>query len=258
MITSQDQERELLAGGERTLNRTGYMTGKLDSYSQEFIAYAATIPEKVVDIGACYGVATLPALAVGVHVIATDNDPRHLEILHSRTPLQQRERLACKVGFLPNGLDFSVSSISAILCCRVLHLLRPEEIELALQNMYNWLRLGGRIYLINDTPYARYSNKMLAEFLPLHEDKKRQGIKWPGYIENLHYYLQPEFHSLSPDFVTLIDVDAMVAACVRCGFKIIKAEYIARLDYPPHLQNDGRENSGVIAEKIVKSEITNN
>lgn len=249
MITSQDQERKLLAGGERTLNRTGYMTGKLDPYSQEFVAYAATIPRKVVDVGACYGVATLPALAVGAHVIATDNDPRHLEILHSRTSLQQRERLECKVGFLPNGLDFPANSISAILCCRVLHLLRADEIDRALEEMYKWLVPGGRIYLINDTPYAKYSDKMLAEFLPLHEEKKQQGVKWPGYIANLHYYLQPEFHSLAPDFVTLIDLDTMVDACKRTGFEIIKSEYIARPDYPPHLQNDGRENSGVIAQK---------
>lgn len=58
-----------------------------------------------------------------------------------------------------------------------------------------------------------------------------------------------EFHGLSPDFVTLIDVDTMVAACERAGFEIIKSEYIARPDYPPHLQNDGRENSGVVVRK---------
>jgi SAM-dependent methyltransferase len=249
---SNDKEKQFLAGGERTLNYTGYMTGNLDPFSLDFIEYAATSSGKVLDIGACYGIATLSALSKGAKVVATDNEPRHLEILRSRTPAQDLERLECVIGALPDALHFSPDSFSAILCCRVLHLLRDNEIDLALQHMHDWLEEGGRLYLINDTPYTRYSDKMLAEFPAIHDERKRAGANWPGHISNIKYYLDPGFHGLCPEFVTLMDIDAIVAACKRCGFAILQASYIPRPDYPAALQNDGRENVGVIAVKKAK------
>jgi hypothetical protein len=70
-----------------------------------------------------------------------------------------------------------------------------------------------------------------------------------GWIKSGKDYLHQELHSISPEFITLTDVDTLVAACERCGFKILKAGFISRPDYPPVLQNDGRENAGVIAIK---------
>ena len=35
----------------------------------------------------------------------------------------------------------------------------------------------------------------------------------------------------------------------NAGFEIIKSEFIARPDYPQSLQNDGRENAGVLVIK---------
>lgn len=246
-----DKIKKSLAGGEPTLNKTGYMVGGLDPYSKEFIEFASKTSGKVVDIGACYGVATLPALAAGAkRIVATDNEPRHLEILRSRVAAKDQDKLECVIGSLPDGLSFENESISAILCSRVLHLLKEDEIEVSLRHMYNWLEQNGRIYLINDTPYVKYNDRLLTDFLPLYEKKKQLGVRWPGYISNLHDYLHPEYRFMSPEFVTLIDVDTMVAACERCGFAIVKAEFISRPDYPLHLQNDGRENSGVVAEKI--------
>lgn len=242
-------KQTFLAGGEPTLNNTGYMTGTLDPYSMEFVEYASKTMGSVLDIGACYGVATLPALARGARVVATDNDERHLKILGSRVAAKDRDRLKLIVGSLPNNLNFKKESISAILCCRVLHLLKEDEIETSISHMYEWLERNGRLYLINDTPYARYSDKLLQEFSPLYEQKKQLGIKWPGYISNLKLYLQPEFYHLSPEFVTLTGVDELTKTCEKCGFEIIKSEFIARPDYPQSLQNDGRENAGVLVIK---------
>lgn len=249
MNNIQDQNK-LLHGGEQTLNNTGYMTGSLDPYSKEFIEYAGSASGQVVDIGACFGVATIPALKHGANVIAVDIDQRHLDELYLRTPVKNRERLKLVLGALPDQLSFPKESISAILCCRIFHLLKPEAIDASLQHIYNWLEVGGRLYIINDTPYARYSDKMLTEFVPIYEREKERGVLWPGYIPNLKDYLQVEFHHLCPSFITLTGVDELVAACERQGFQVIKSGYIPRPDYPPLLQNDGRENAGVVAQKV--------
>lgn len=249
MQTQSQTKLDFLAGGEQTLNNKGYMTGGLDPYSKEFIEYAAKATKPVLDIGACYGIATLPALQTGARVIANDIDARHLEILRSRVPLPDQARLECVFGSLPNQLSFPKSSLSAILCCRVLHFLTGAEIEQALHHMYEWLEQGGRIYLINDTPYARYSEKLLSEFAPQYEQRQQQGDKWPGYIVNLKYYLQPEFRQFAPEWLTLTGPVELARACLECGFEVLKSGFIARPDYPSQLQNDGRECAGVIAVK---------
>lgn len=250
--TKQERTHQklFLQGGECTLNNTGYMTGSLDPYSKAFVEYASQLSAPVVDIGACYGVAAIPALKKGAHVVAVDNDQRHLDELYSRASETDQQRLTLILGALPDQLSFTRDSMGAILCCRVLHLLRPDAIDISLQHFYEWLKVGGRLYIINDTPYAHYSDKLLEEFTPLYEQKKQKNILWPGYVPNLKYYLQEPFHPFSPDFVTLIGPDELVQACERIGFHIIKSGYISRPDYPPALQNDGRENAGVIAEKM--------
>jgi len=242
--------KDFLAGGEQTLNNTGYMVASLDPYSQKFVEFASKAPGQVVDIGACYGVATLPALAKGAKkVIATDNDERHLKVLKARVPIRHRSRLECVLGALPFNLSFNCGTISAVLCSRVLHLLREDEIEHALKSIYSWLEVKGRLYLINDTPYIKFTNKLALDLALLHDQRKKLGLKWPGYIANLKDYLLPEFSKISPDFLTLTDLDTLVTVCKRVGFKIMEASFIARSDYPASLQNDGRENAGVIAIK---------
>jgi len=247
---NDNKQTDFLAGGEQTLNNTGYMTGSLDPYSQEFVEYAAKTSGVVADIGACYGIAVIPALARGARVIAVDNEPEHLKILRSRVSKNDLPCLQCKVGTLPNEINFDNESLSAILCCRVLHLLKGEDVEKSLRNMYDWLEKNGKLFLIVDSPYARYSDKLLQEFTPIYAQRKKQGVKWPGFIPNLKYYLQEGFRRFAPEFVHLFDGDVLAEACINCGFKIEKQGFIARPDYPQSLQYDGRENAGVVALKI--------
>ncbi len=241
---------KFLAGGEKTLNNTGYMTGSLDPYSQEFVQYVGKVDGKVADIGACYGIAVLPALEQNAHVIAVDNEPLHLEQLRLRVPQEHISRLECVVGLLPNNIDIEAESLSAILCCRVLHLLTGNDVESSLKQMHRLLAKGGKIFLITDTPYAHYSDKLLEKFTPIFERKKSEGIRWPGFIPNLKDYLQDEFKPMAPEFVHLFDGDVLAQECKKVGFKIEKSGFIARPDYPAALQNDGRENAGVVAVKI--------
>lgn len=183
-------------------------------------------------------------------MIAVDNEPRHLEELRLRTPQKYLNQLECTVGSLPHNIDIAAKSLSAILCCRVLHLLTGNDVELSLKQMHKFLVKGGKIFLVSDSPYACYSNKLLEKFTPIFEQKKLAGVRWPGFIPNLKDYLQKEFHPMAPEFVHLFDGDVLAQECEKAGFKIEKSGFIARSDYPAALQNDGRENAGVIAVKV--------
>ena len=72
-----------------TLNRHGDMTLKLDSVSQAFVDFACQcdgVPEgPVLEIGAAYGLAALPAITNGcTRYIANDMCEDHLQILNDR------------------------------------------------------------------------------------------------------------------------------------------------------------------------------
>jgi hypothetical protein len=51
-------------------------------------------------------------------------------------------------------IEFEEGSFSAILCSRVLHFLEGRDVQLSIYKMHRWLRLGGKAFLIVDTPYS--------------------------------------------------------------------------------------------------------
>ncbi len=228
-----------------TLNLTGFMTSWIDPYTQAFIEFAGNAQGPVLDIGAAYGIATLAALNTGAQVIACDPDERHLQICAERAPSEQKNRLQLLQGSLPDQIDITKESIGAIICSRVLHFLTGDEIEQAVYNMFNWLLPGGRVYLIADTPYSGF----LKSFVPIYQKRKSQGEAWPGQIDNFSQFMPPELAPNLPQFFHTLEPDTLSPLCEKAGFIVEKAGFIARIDYLPDAQIDGREGVGIIAQK---------
>ena len=197
-----------------TLNKTGWMTEALDAYSQDFAEYAGKIGadgSESLDIGCAYGIATLTALSNGGRICACDIEPRHIEILDQRVPADARDRYRSTTGALPD-VDFPAGSFGAILASRVLHFLDGPQIETTIAKMHDWLRPGGRLYLVADTPYTGpwyiHADK--------YEQKKAAGDPWPGFCDDYAGLLppgtDPEGH---PDFINPLDPDILTRVC-RC------------------------------------------
>jgi SAM-dependent methyltransferase len=224
-----------------TLNKTGWMTEKLDPYSTDFAQHAGTVDGEVLDIGCAYGVATLAALDKGARVLAADIEPAHLEILAKRTPAEQRGRLRTQTATLPDS-DFPAQSFAAILASRVLHFLDGEQIEITVRKMFSWLVPGGRLYLVADSPYTGpwYTH---AE---TYEQKKAAGDPWPGFVSDYRALLpdstDPEGH---PNFINPLDPDILTRVCREAGFDIISAEFLS--GSTPRAK--GNEHAGIIARK---------
>jgi ubiquinone/menaquinone biosynthesis C-methylase UbiE len=94
---------------------------------------------------------SLPALARGAKMLACDMEARHLDILRQRTSAEHRRLLRTQVQTL-SAVDFPAQSFGAILCARALHFLRGPDITTSLQLMATWLKPGGRLYLVVDSP----------------------------------------------------------------------------------------------------------
>lgn len=114
-----------------TLNRRGRTSDQPNEYSRMFCEFAATAALPVLDIGAAFGVSTLPALAAGARVVANDLEPRHLEVLLERTPADDRARLTLLRGCFPHDLEFEDGSLSAIHASNLLNYLTGSEISAA-------------------------------------------------------------------------------------------------------------------------------
>lgn len=229
-----------------TLNGTGFMFEVLDEYAREWIERAGSCTDPVLDIGCAYGVATLPALAGGARVVASDMEPKHLDVLASRVPDEVKPRLTCVAGRLPD-IDFAGERFGAILCSRVLHFMSGEDIDAAAARMAAWLKPGGRLYLVADTPYGIWRKA-----IPAFEEGKRRGERWPGVIVGLHDYLPTQGvkkHIDKPAFMNLLDAELLARICTDAGLRVERASFIERRDFKGLGRLDGRENAGCVAIK---------
>ena len=224
-----------------TLNNTGWMTETLDDYSRAFTEYAGTVSGECLDIGCAYGVATLPALANGARILASDLEPRHLEILAERVPAGDRARLRTQPGRLPD-VDFPAASFGAILCARAIHFLNARDIELAVRKMFDWLVPGGRVFLVADSPYVGPWWKSAPEY----ERRKREGCPWPGFVSNYRSLLPPGTDpDRHPEFIHPLDPDILRRVTRATGFEVLQAEFLKGGGQ----RATGREHAGVIARK---------
>jgi len=234
-----------LKGLVPTMNDYGFMFEVLDDFALEFIDYSSRCNEEVLDIGCAYGVATLEALEAGATIRACDIDIRHLDILRSRVPANQVERLTTELQRIPHG-DLPDNQFGAILCSRVLHFLTGAQIDDSLANMYRWLKPGGRLYLVADTPYGLWR-----KFIPAWDANSANGERWPGYMEPLLDYLpyKPGADQAAPPFMNLMSPELLARGCTEVGFEILRANWIPRNDFTGSGQMDGRENCGIVARK---------
>ena len=244
-MAKQDLEMpaEIYPGFVPTLNRRGFMCTRVDAYMEAFIAFAKTSNAPVADIGAAYGVATIPALEAGGSVIAVDADERHLQILRQRVPSNCLERLKTIAAVFPDEPRFDHDSIGAFLVSNVMNFLSPDGLALAASRLFDWVVPEGKIFVTAGSPYVR----CCTSFLPVYEARKHDGHLWPGYLTDVAAHA-PIWKDMVSSML-LLDPDTLSRVFREAGFVIEKAEFLARPDLPLRLQLDGRESVGLIARK---------
>lgn len=230
-----------------TLNRMGYMYIKPERIMQSFIDFCSEATAPVLDIGAAYGVASIPALEKGACVVANDMDERHLVILKSKVPPSLLSHLELKLGKMPYDLDFPQNYFSAILASRILNFIEPHLLRESFARIYKWLKPRGKLFYLGASPYMG----SYKDFLPQYEKNKREGREWPGLIEKDLDLYAPQRTEQLPPFINLIDSEVLTKLMVEAGFKIEKMEFIPFGDaYPDDMKLDGREHLGAIAVKV--------
>jgi SAM-dependent methyltransferase len=232
-----------LPGAVPTLNGRGFMLEALDEYATAFADAAAAGSGESLDIGCAYGVATLAALERGARICASDMEPQHLELLEQRTPVDQRPRLRTVVGSLP-AVTFPAESFDAILASRVIHFLSGVDIRTTVAAMARWLRPGGRLFLVADTPYM----PSWSHIVPAYEAARAAGQPWPGYIADFGSAISRSAGSMpGPAFLNTLDPDILARECELAGLTIERAAFFG-LQRVGAAAN-GREHAGCVAQR---------
>ncbi|MCD6045253.1 MAG: hypothetical protein K0R48_416 [Gammaproteobacteria bacterium] len=227
-----------------TLNEQGFMTTVLDPYTNAFIRSLCGSKDPVLEIGTAYGIATLAMLNNNIHVIANDLEVKHLDILKDNVPKELSHLIEyCSGDF--RDLTIANNSLAGILTVRVLHFFSGDIIEKSLHQFYQWLKPGGQLCLVVDTPYLKHLSKLI----PLFEKRLAQGKDWPGHFDNYKGYLDAKYIDKLPDFMNLQSPETLQRATEKQGFKVKELGFCARPDYPDDVRLDGRENIGIICMK---------
>ena len=230
-----------------TLNNNGYMIEQLDEYSLEFCTLYKEGENPVLEIGASYGVATLMALRMKKEVYCNDLDERHLDIIKSKCPSEQLHKLHLITGRFPDSVKFKKDFFSSILISRVLHFLDGITIVKALKYLYEILEIGGKLYVVCETPYMKNWEK----FIPEYEYRLKRKEKWPGLIMNPRKYESGKHLPLLPNVCHWLDKPVLIKLLMQNGFSIEKSSYLDRKNvFPDDVLYDGRESVGCVAIKI--------
>lgn len=204
-----------------TLNQMGFSCTDNDVITEAFFEYAVQCQAPVLDVGAAYGAASIPALQKGATVISNDIEEKHLLILRQKTPEIYWQKLYLNNDRFPNETNFAKNTIGGIIIRKVLHFLKPKEIEMAFEKMKKWLIPGGQVFIITLSPYwPGFKN----DFLNIYEKRWQSGISWPGVVHNLKKYCIPSIPPENlPKYLHVMDERPLRNALEKKGFIIHKA-----------------------------------
>ncbi len=235
----KESEEGLIA----TDNAMGVMTAELSPAASAFVQLAATAGGPLLEIGAAYGNATLPALEAGATVIANDLSATELAVL-GRSAGERRRHLVLLPGRFPCELPFGEHSLSGVLAAQVLHFLDGPTVEQSFQSVHRWLEPGGYFFVLVMTPSLSYYRTLRPEF----EERVRSGERWPGIFDP-RTVATPDWKDHLPPMVHLFEKDILRRCCEEAGFVIETMEYFCFKNFPDKHRTDGREYVSLVARK---------
>ena len=239
----------------------GFTTTPCDAYSQKFIEYAKKIAEtngKILEIGAAFGAASLEALAQGATLFCNDIEPHNLAVIKNRFIKKVKsnqqysitgddEKLILISGMFPDELSGLPNDFfDAILICRVLHFFSGNQIEKSLEQLYGYLKPGGKLIVVCETPFL----KNWKNFIPEYEKRVANNYQWPGEITNPVDFENSGRAASLPKFVHWITKEILERSLLKARFGVEQISYIDRSgQFPSDLLLDKRESVGAVAVK---------
>lgn len=214
-----------------TFNQMGYVFYRFTPITQDFIDNEAKANQHVIEIGCGFGNVPLEFLKRGIaKYTAMDTEKQHLALLAKKVSDQygNDERIAFLHGHAPANLPEVTQAYDAILIDKVLHFLKPAEIEAFLNWAKKALKKGGRLYITTVSPHSKiYADKVL----PVYLENVKQNLAYPGFFEDTNTILDHDKVSQEhpehriPKQLTLFAITELNALLKSHGFDVNEAHY---------------------------------
>ena len=243
-MTNPGWPKEVEEGLILTDNAMGVMTAEPSPAAEAFITHASQAGRPLLDVGAAYGNATLPALATGATVIANDLSATELAVLAAAAPAGSARHLVLAPARFPSELKIGDGSLSGVLAAQVLHFLDGPEVELAFQSVFRWLEPGGKFFVVVMTPSLSYYSGLR----PAYNERVARGERWPGLFDP-RTVASPEWRDRLPPLVHLFEKDLLFRCADEAGFEVETLEYFCFRQFPEKHRTDGREFLTLTARK---------
>lgn len=233
---------------EPTKNQYGFMLTQIDTLGYKFLENLKKNQTRTesIDIGSAFGLLPLKAYKENTPVIVNDLSEEHLNIFKKRAEKKGLQNIKTLAGNFFN-LDVRDNSIYSIHISRVLHFYPGPEIIRALNIFYKWLIPGGKLFLINETPYFGTCK----DFIPTFLKRKKDGNTWPGELRDLDFFEKTK-RPFVDHFVHLMDKDELKKCINHTNFETVETDYVNREGYfPKEALLDGRESLFAILQKPI-------
>ena len=214
----------------------GIMTEEPSPAAEAFIELAGRAGRPLLEIGAAYGNATLPALRAGGTVIANDLSASELGVLASGASGEERKRLVLMPARFPEEIRLGDGCLSGVLAAQVLHFFDGPTVELAFQSVRRWLEPGGAWYVVVMTPSLGFYRTLRPEY----EKRARRGERWPGIFDP-RTVAPPDWKERLPPMVHLFEKDVLRRCAEEAGFSVETLEYFCFRHFPARHRTDGHE-----------------
>jgi polyketide synthase PksL len=241
---SANWPQEIEPGLILTDNAMGVMTRELSPAAQGFVELAARARRPLLEIGAAYGNATLPALRAGATVIANDLSATELGVLAAAAPEADVRRLVPVPARFPDEVRLGEGSLAGVLAAQVLHFLDGATVERAFRDAHRWLEPGGAFFVLVMTPSLSYYRALRPEY----EARAARGERWPGIFDP-RAVATPDWREHLPPMVHLFERDVLRRCAEEAGFEVEMLEYFCFRDFPEKHRTDGREYLTLTARK---------
>jgi len=219
-----------------TDNAMGIMTEEPSPAAEAFIELAASAGRPLLEIGAAYGNATLPALRAGGTVIANDLSATQLGVLAAAAAEADRKRLVLMPARFPEEICLGDGSLSGVLAAQVLHFFDGPTVELAFRSALRWLEPGGALFVVVMTPSLSFYSTLRPEY----EKRARSGERWPGIFDP-RTVATPDWKERLPPMVHLFEKDVLRRCAEEAGFTVETLEYFCFQHFPAKHRTDGHE-----------------
>ena len=227
-----------------TRNSTGFISGTIDTISQEFIDYAILHSANVLEVGAGFGIILEQLVEHSVTMTANDVDKSHLEVIQQKLESYINKNLFLNHAQFPEQFQTEPNRYDAVLSARTIHLFNGEQLVKSFNTFFRILKPNGKLFITCDSLYL---NNWIT-FLPEYRKRVEHGVQWPGFVANPECFVD-NYNDNWPPYIHILEPHDLKKLAVDAGLSVEKCGYMSRKDYPADRQLDGRENVYLVANK---------